>query len=332
MIPETIIGCDPEVIWDMYGTSYAGMLPAGIVLNRLQKVGNPMITGDYKGYPCIQTSHGLIFGDGAGWELNPNPGTVPQVVANIRELLATSQKVRQALSTVDRQIELKIVAAMRFSLEMLVVWGDEQLTQFGCDPDKSIWPRDVNPSDIHAVTHPFRYFGGHIHLGYPLDGPVEFYKDMNNLKRMIALADGTIGLAGIVLDRVNIGAAARRKVYGQPGVYRPQPHGIEYRTTSNSWLLSETYATRMLSLAAWLPALFETDLPDYILENQSEALRRALILGGHDKAGRMLGDHIAHVTHGDAFPELAKLAKWFLARATERYPVRPDWEPGWGLL
>lgn len=278
---NTIIGCDPELVWRMSssGADYSGMLPAGMVLRRLKKIGSELITGEYKGYPCIETSNGLIFADGAGWELNPMPGTRSELTDNIRGLLATSVQVEKELTTYKKPIELQIRSAVAFNLQMLELWQDEQLAIFGCDEDESIWPRDITPGDINAAEHPYRYFGGHIHIGYPAENSGEFYADMNNIRRMVALADGFLGMAGLCADHHAADwGQKRRKVYGQPGVYRLQPHGIEYRTISNSWLLTPQFVEWMLTLSTYLPALLETDIPEYIL-GEGRVVRDTLIGG-----------------------------------------------------
>ena len=327
MDKDTIIGCDPETIWRMMGTGYTGMLPAGMILDRLAKEDNPMITGSYKGYACIETEHGLIFADGASWELNPNPGNVPTVLDNLQGLLETSYQVKQDLSRSDRRIRMLVTPSLGFDLEMLAIWNDEQLMQFGCDPDKSIWPRDVDPSKVDAAKHSVRYFGGHIHLGYPVENPAEFYADMKNIKRMIVLADALLGGAGTILDVFSDGGGyQRRKVYGQPGVYRLQPHGIEYRTISNSWVMSRVYANNTLTLASYLPDLFKTDLPEYLLSDEKKL--RARIIGGDYKGIKLLFSNIIRRVDD---PPLKEVLRWFLTKAALRYPNYPIWHKEWNL-
>ena len=330
MNKQTIIGCDPEVIWSMEGDGYSGMLPAGLVLNRLQKVGSTLITGSYKGYPCIETNNGLIFADGASWELNPNSGDKDELLENIRELLATSLAVKRVLSKPERRIHLDIKSAMSFDLEMLGIWNDEQLSIFGCDRDETIWEREVDPGDIDASTHNIRYFGGHIHIGYPLYNSVEFYEDMATVRRMVALADGILGLSGLVVDQYAKGGNYdRRRVYGQPGVYRPQPHGIEYRTIGNSWLLTPKFAENMLTLASYLPILFETDVPEYILTTEKR-LKSALIVGKLSSAVSML-EHIQHMVKDN---KLVTALQFFINRR-DSYSYRnqiSSWEQNWRLL
>ena len=329
MNKDTTLGCDPETVWMMSGTGYEGMLPAGMILDRLAKEDHPLITGSYKGYACIETQHGLIFADGASWELNPHAGNVPVLMDNLKGLLETSLQVKRELSRDGKYIDMRVVPSQNFHLEMLAIWNDDQLMQFGCDPDKSIWPREVNPSNVDAATHPMRYFGGHIHLGYPVENPAEFYADMDNIQRMIVLADGLLGMAGIVMDLFSMnGGRSRRRVYGQPGVYRLQPHGIEYRTISNSWLMSRKFAEQMLTLASYLPELFKTDLPEYLLAEE-ENIRRTIIAGDYRKAGQLF---YRIITRLDSKP-LKEVLKWFMNKSKNPYSSRyPIWYDTWELF
>ena len=327
MNKDIIIGCDPETIWTMLGSGYKGMLPAGMILNRLAKEDHPLITGTYKGYACIETEHGLIFADGASWELNPHAANVPTLLDNIQGLLGTSLQVKRDLSRGDRPIDMPVTPSQGFDLEMLAVWNDDQLMQFGCDPDESIWPRDVDPSTVDAATHNTRYFGGHIHLGHPVENPAEFYADMDNIHRMIVLADGLLGGAGTILDMYSAsGGYHRRRVYGQPGVYRLQPHGIEYRTISNSWLMSRKYAKYTLTLASYLPELFKTDLPEY-LDADSVKLRRMLVVGDNRGFERLFTGIIGRVDN----THLKEVLRWFIAKSKMRYPSYPIWCNEWNL-
>ena len=272
------IGADPEVILFMNNryTGYNGMIPAGIILNKLKDIGSPLTNCDLKGYPAIKTDSGIIFADGASWELNPNAGTAKEVTANIGSLLRTTADATDSLSDSVITISTKITPSVFFNLEMLALWNDPALAEFGCDRDESIWPRESEPSEIDAATHSQRYFGGHIHIGLG-DNPATFYEDITNVRRMIALADGILGIASIVYDATTgLAATCRRRVYGQPGVYRLQPHGIEYRTPSNSWLLTKRRTDNMLTLAEHLPILFNTDLPDQILSDERRLMRTLL--------------------------------------------------------
>lgn len=290
---NTTIGADPEVFITMNNryTGYKGIIPAGLVLNKLRDTGSELTNVEVKDNAGIETEHGVIFADGMSWELNPKPGNHRQVTDNIGSLLSTSLEALSYLTDQTLDLQLKIAPSSDVNTSMIPLWGDPTLTEFGCDRDESIWPRKIEPSDIDAATHGQRYFGGHIHIGLG-NNPKDFYRDINNVNRMIALADGILGMTGIIMDyQLGYLAIARRKVYGQPGVYRIQPHGIEYRTISNSWLLSRERCLDILTLAELLPQLFDTDLPDCLLEMEKEILT-ILISGRAREAIKFLATHV----------------------------------------
>lgn len=127
----------------------------------------------------------------------------------------------------SRSQQLYICSAYNFSEEQL---KPKQAQKFGCDLDFDAYtggkmPRQV-PRDMTEGTR--RYAGGHIHIG----------GDFNCPPFVAALfADLFISLGGFVngFERATTGLSNRRAFYGQPGVYREKPYGIEYRTPDNAW-------------------------------------------------------------------------------------------------
>lgn len=99
----------------------------------------------------------------------------------------------------------------------------EQAQTFGCDADYSAYDggciRTV-PKNIMASN--YRGIGGHVHFGGDFQCPdfvaalfAEFYIQV---------------VAGI-----NPMKSERMKWYGQPGVFRSKPYGIEYRSLDSTW-------------------------------------------------------------------------------------------------
>lgn len=282
---KVIIGADPEVVVVLKNDKYEGMFPARFVLERAAAYGCSSVNHKVKDLPAIRTYGGVVFPDGASWELNPRPSWSPRyLVDNIKNLFHVSLDILDRLSVGGRKLDLWTKPSIKFDTEMLELWGDPSIAVFGCDPDKSIHPREVDPSCIDASQHQYRYFGGHIHLGWPVHDPHKFYSDPKNLFGVTLLFDALCGMLGIVYDKdVEKEASLRRKVYGQPGVYRIQPHGVEYRTVSNSWLASPEKALHMFSLAKHIPALFRQGLARLAEENTKDIVR-TLITGNVDDA------------------------------------------------
>ena len=103
----------------------------------------------------------------------------------------------------------------------------EHAKVFGCDPSQNAWTFEtVFPQPDPKST--LRSAGFHIHIGY----------NKPNLKNNIDLIramDLLIGVPGILMEP----ASDRRKVgYGQSGNFRPQNHGVEYRTLSSYFVSS----------------------------------------------------------------------------------------------
>lgn len=294
---DMTLGTDPEFTWNIQDTRpgrYTGMLPASFVLSRLERQGNLAI---YKkdGKKYMLGSTGIMFADGASWELNPDASNSPNIlVENIKDLLQTTQIVQNSLTTMDKELTLLMQPSVPLDVTMLGIWGDPELAEFGCDPDKSIHPRIVNPAEINAAEHPWRYNGGHIHFGpsFITEHNVEevFSDGGENIYKFILLCDATIGMLGVMFDDIvsNL-AAQRRTVYGQPGVYRVQPHGIEYRSLSNSWLLTASRAYEMLYVARWMEDLFESELPKH-LDTYVGDIRQTMISGNRVEAQAILDD------------------------------------------
>ena len=98
---------------------------------------------------------------------------------------------------------------------------------FGCDPDNNAWTDEPNPVP-EPPQNGMRTAGGHIHIGY------------ENPKRILSLylvraMDKYLGIPSIIMDKDN----QRRRLYGKAGSYREKGYGVEYRTLSSFWLMSD---------------------------------------------------------------------------------------------
>lgn len=97
----------------------------------------------------------------------------------------------------------------------------------GCDPDFCAYDKDpTNPRVRPAITESmYRFTGGHIHIGYPTEDCPPWA-----MARLIDL----FGYLPIMLWDKQQGH--RRRVFGQAGIFRAKPYGVEYRTPSSFWL------------------------------------------------------------------------------------------------
>lgn len=98
---------------------------------------------------------------------------------------------------------------------------------FGCDPDYDVWACKWNKKP-HAEDPNLRSSGGHIHVAY--DNP-----NVADSVRIGRALDYWVGAPLKQLDPDE----DRARLYGKAGAIRFKPYGLEYRTPSNWWTLSE---------------------------------------------------------------------------------------------
>lgn len=131
---------------------------------------------------------------------------------------------------------------------------------FGCSPDFDAYnhgePHNaLDPGHLDTDIGAWRFAGGHVHIG--------FHPNENVPKFVAAsFADLFLGLRSIGEDN----QPERRKLYGQPGRYRPTSYGIEYRTLSNYWIFQENYAYETGCRAFNLAMFLEETSPDRLRE------------------------------------------------------------------
>lgn len=102
-------------------------------------------------------------------------------------------------------------------------------TTFGCDPDYDAYTGgfDTRPTIDIAALRGWRFAGGHIHLGGEFNCPPFVAALMMDL---------CVGTRQIQFEPRT---SKRREYYGQPGIFRPKPYGIEYRSPGNSWTANQ---------------------------------------------------------------------------------------------
>jgi hypothetical protein len=109
----------------------------------------------------------------------------------------------------DEGYELTYISSREFPARQL---QSDQAKAFGCEPDFDAYTNGKARSvPLEVTTGNTRFAGGHVHIG----------------------------------GQFNCPPFARKLWYGRPGIFRPKPYGIEYRTPSNWWLRSEQYMLQM---------------------------------------------------------------------------------------
>jgi hypothetical protein len=97
----------------------------------------------------------------------------------------------------------------------------------GCDPDYCAYntnPEQQRERVFDPTSTTFKYFGGHIHIGYN--------RELIPPWALVRCIEALVYINSIEDDQ----QFGRRKVYGLAGIYRPKEYGVEYRTPSNFWL------------------------------------------------------------------------------------------------
>lgn len=135
--------------------------------------------------------------------------------------------------------------------------ADPEARIFGCEPDFNAYTLSQNTPEMDASEHPYRYAGGHMHLGISsqyLNTGAEFdlAKTEEGHIRAIKFLDLMLTIPTMRLDN-DPGSKLRRSKYGKAGCFRPTPYGIEYRTPSCWWLKSPLLVSLSYGLArlAW---------------------------------------------------------------------------------
>lgn len=109
----------------------------------------------------------------------------------------------------------------------------EAALELGCDPDYDAYSGQANPRPDGDV--PFRTAGGHVHVGWISDMPLDDPDHVEACQMLTRELDFYLGLASLFWDNDD----QRRNMYGAPGAYRVKSYGVEYRSLSNAWLNDE---------------------------------------------------------------------------------------------
>lgn len=128
----------------------------------------------------------------------------------------------------QRGLKLKYDVSQTFKADDLAKYP--QAFTVGCLPDLNAYAeigRFERPSFNAINFGNNRFCGGHIHVQYNYD----------NVPRHIfaQFMDLVAELPSLRWDKQKM----RRMFYGQPGIYREKPYGIEYRTLSNFWIVPQ---------------------------------------------------------------------------------------------
>lgn len=172
-----------------------------------------------------------VFRDGYMVEVNIKPDTCRQTTTHRmqRAIQALQQKLRPKYQLVSR-------AAVKINLARDMKDAPEDVLQFGCEPSYDAYELEAKIPPIDAITHPFRYAGGHLHFGHSGDKRLDWMKNKDIHPMFVKLMDLYVGLPLTYLFDSKY-TFWRRRFYGQAGEFRSQRYGkgetqigVEYRT------------------------------------------------------------------------------------------------------
>lgn len=133
--------------------------------------------------------------------------------------------------------------------------------KIGCNPNFSVYQGDVGePRDQSPFPDSLRTGSFHIHIGnadYKNPDASTLLTAMDKANA-VKLMDIFVGVPSVAFDK-DPSSAARRKLYGRAGEFRPTPYGIEYRVLGNYALRSPTLTELVFELTAFAMQQFDIE-------------------------------------------------------------------------
>lgn len=160
----------------------------------------------------------------------------------VEDLKVLAQKIgRQMTRLTHRSLNVAPMSVWRVPSLMLKLASDAHVS-LGCEPS-----RNAYASEGRRVEQPrmlkWRFAGGHVHFELP-----EEERSIPNIQYLVKTLDALLGLPCVCLAQ-NYDHFIRRRYYGLAGEYRLPPHGLEYRTLSNFWLMDPKAFSLVFELA-----------------------------------------------------------------------------------
>lgn len=212
-----LIGADPEIF-----------LKKNNKFISVEDKNGPLIPGN-KQNP-YEVNGGAIQVDGVAAEFNVNPtGDFRTFYNNVRSVITT---MRDMIKSKDNEISLIPVPTATFDKNYFFDLPKHTL-ELGCDPDFDAYKNGA-PNPRPSTNEPFRTGSGHIHIGWGNNLSHTSTGHMEDCILVVKQLDKYLLKASEDWDTDH----TRRKLYGNPGSFRPKKYGVEYRPASNAWLNS----------------------------------------------------------------------------------------------
>lgn len=245
-------GTDPEIFVE---DGEGNLLPAFTFLGSKSKPTVDLEVGGYYG-------GNKTYWDGfqAEFETKPNScfcGVADSIQAGLNTVLRAARKL-------NPKAKLSYKTVFDIPPQMMLEGKPEHI-QFGCMPSFNAYGMIGLNKSGNEVS--FRPAGGHIHL--QLDGSL---KNKEIIEKMVKAMDAILGVACVSLF-ANFDDPRRRELYGLAGEYRMPPHGMEYRTLSNAWLIHPVIAHMVFDLGRAAAMFGAKDLLKYWKCDEAETIR-----------------------------------------------------------
>ena len=165
--------------------------------------------------------------DGVACEIGMDPTSVHDFIPAASQSFFDMQTVLES-----RQLQVAGGVCNTFKLEDLKL--HPQALVIGCSPDYSAHDRGMKRNNLNIEAMGTRRFtGGHLHFSCPLKDRERLAND-TPIWAVVQMIDA---LALMFSSRYSWEYQGERyEFYGLPGLYRPKPYGLEYRTPTNYWL------------------------------------------------------------------------------------------------
>lgn len=222
MSPTITIGADPELFVRDKKTG------------RLVSAHNLMPGTKLKPHPV---TYGALQVDGVAAEINITPA------ADAMHFVHNNQQVMSELSrTLGPAYELVIEPVGIFEGKYFETLPTAT-RELGCNPDFNGWTGEMNDPPVTADGNEvMRSAAGHVHIGgWAKDQDVRDKGHFVDCCTVAKQMDYFLGIWTLLWDP----DPRRRSLYGKAGAFRPKSYGMEYRTPSNMWLVSD-------ELQAWV--------------------------------------------------------------------------------
>jgi len=250
-----LIGTDPEFgIIDRSNFAYP---PVQLVKKERIPVEDNLEKPDHWIFSKLVKPKTLLHMDGSALELEIMPSKHPaQLWENLQVGIELIDNLLKPYSYLKRS-ELPTLPwdINKYTLKNM---GPQfiHLTRFGCDADFDAYSDNKKQDEEDAEKHPYRYFGGHIHLGVPTKLK-EKTKELPDILAIIC----SVYWGNLCTSRTLYDEEERLRLYryGKPGRFRPQPHGIEYRSPSNSWVTNINTIKEIYESANYILNAFDNE-------------------------------------------------------------------------